>query len=742
MVLPAAARELHVIIASGRFSETLSKLDSETARLIAGMDWAATPLGPLEAWPASLKTAVSTILLSPVPIVMLWGEDGTMLYNDAYSIFAGGRHPRLLGSKVREGWPEVADFNDNVMRVGLGGGTLAYRDQELTLYRHGRPEQVFMNLDYSPILGERGVPEGVLAIVIETTERVTAERRREEAEAALRAARDRAQGVLDNMAEAFVLLDRDLRILDINAEALRLERRPRAELIGKTHWEAHPDARAEIGNRLMAAVREGEPVSLEHSYRWPDGRETWIDMRAYPVGGTLAVFYRDVSDRKRNEENLRASQAALAQLNASLEAQVAARTADLSHALQRLQSEVAERERAEAALRQMQKMEAIGQLSGGIAHDFNNLLGAILAGFELICRKAEEPQRVRQLAEAGLKSAERGAKLTGQLLAFSREQRIELKPVAVAELLNGMRELLTRSLGPAIKLVLEIQSDGAVLADATQLEMAILNLAINARDAMRSSGVLTISTRTLRIEGDIDLAPGDYIEVAVADTGSGMTPDVMARAFEPFFTTKGLGKGTGLGLSQVYASARQAGGTARMESRLGQGTTVSILLSRVSLPAAMGDEQPVTLSRRLQDTAELLVVDDDHQLRGMLAASLGEAGFRVRQAESGSAALALLAQGRPDVMIVDFAMPEMNGAELAGQVWALHPEIPIIFASGYAETEAIEVIAGKDAVVLRKPFRLEQLQEAIAQQLARGLPGATVAADGGWARGQVKNLTI
>jgi len=708
-----------VIIESDSFAATLRKLESETAHLIAGLNWAATPLGPLEDWPSSLKTSVSIVLLSPVPMVMLWGEDGTMLYNDAYSIFAGGRHPQLLGSKVREGWPEVADFNDNVMRVGLAGNTLAYRDQELTLYRHGKPEQVFMNLDYSPILGERGTPEGVLAIVIETTERVIAERGREAAETALRAERDRAQGVLDNMAEAFVLLDGDLRFLDMNAEALRLERRPRAELIGKTHWDCHPDAAPEIGKRLMKAVREKTPVSLEHDYRWMDGRRTWIDMRAYPVGDNLAVFYRDVSDRKRDEETLRASQTALAQLNASLEAQVVERTADLSRALDLLRSEVAERERAEAALLQMQKMEAIGQLSGGIAHDFNNLLGAILAGFELICRKAHDPHQVRQLAEAGLKSAERGARLTGQLLAFSREQRIELKPVAVADLLNGMRDLLTRSLGPSIRLVFQTDCDGAVLADATQLEMAILNLAINARDAMHASGVLTVSTRALRIAGDVELSPGDYIEVAVADTGTGMTPEVMARAFEPFFTTKGLGKGTGLGLSQVYAIARQAGGTVRMQSSPGQGTIVSILLGQVSLPATAADDVPMPMPDNARATAELLLVDDDHQLRSMLAEALTDAGFRVHQAESATTALAILERQTPDLLIVDFAMPEMNGAELAAEVWQRRADIPIIFASGYAEIGTIEVIAGREAIVLRKPFRAEQLQEVIAQQLGR-----------------------
>ncbi|WP_421696207.1 PAS domain-containing protein [Aestuariivirga sp.] len=669
----------------------------------------------MEAWPASLRTSLAIVLLSPVPIVMLWGKDGIMLYNDAYSGFAGGRHPKLLGSKVREGWPEVAEFNDNVMKVGLSGGTLAYRNQELTLYRNGRPEQVFMNLDYSPVLDEGGTPAGVLAIVVETSERIIAERRREEAEAALRAERDRAQGVLDNMTEAFVLLDRDLRVLDLNAEAERLERRPRSALIGKTQLESHPEASPELGRLLFQARDERIPVAMEHFYVWPDGRETWIDMRAYPVGDNIAVFYRDVTDRKRNEESLRRGELALAELNASLEAQVIQRTADLSHALERLQAEVAERERAEMALRQLQKMEAIGQLSGGIAHDFNNLLGAITAGFELIRRKSGDAENVRQLAEAGLASAERGAKLTGQLLAFSREQRIELKPVMISGLVEGMQELLARSLGPSIQLRLELSADCAVLSDPTQLEMAILNLAINARDAISNHGVLSISTRAVEIDDDVELSPGHYVELAVADTGTGMTPDVIARAFEPFFTTKGIGKGTGLGLSQVYGMARQGGGTVRIESRPGNGTTVRIMLAQVSTSATSGAEQPIPATERTLAPRNILIVDDDKDLREMLAASLAEIGHRVLQAENGEAALQILDGETPELLIADFAMPGMNGAELADIAWQRFPQLNIIFASGYAETEAIEIVAGKEAVILRKPFRLDQLQSVLVR---------------------------
>jgi PAS domain S-box-containing protein len=273
----------------------------ETGALIRGYDWASTPIGAISGWPQSLRTTVGLMLRSPIPMVLLWGEHGVMIYNDPYSVFAAGRHPRLLGSNVLEGWPEVADFNARVMKVGMAGGTLSFRDQELTLYRKGVPEQVWMNLDYSPVIDESGQPGGVLAIVVETTGRV-------EMEAALRESETRLRGVLDGMGESLAIMDRDFRIIDMNAEALRLEARPREEVIGKTHWEAHPNSDPALGEMFRQAMATRTPASLKHRYVWPHGRVSWISMHAYPVGEGLAVFYGDVTEQVEAEERLRESE--------------------------------------------------------------------------------------------------------------------------------------------------------------------------------------------------------------------------------------------------------------------------------------------------------------------------------------------------------------------------------------------------------------------------------------------------
>jgi PAS domain S-box-containing protein len=382
--------------------------------------------------------------------------------------------------------------------------------------------------------------------------------------------------------------------------------------------------------------------------------------------------------------------------------------------------DITERLQAEQALQQAQKMEAVGNLTGGIAHDFNNLLQGVTGSLDLIRRKADDPQRVRQWAEAGLLAADRGARLTAQLLAFSRAQKLELRPLNLALLLSGMRELLERTLGPAVRIRIAVDEKVRnVLGDETQLELAVLNLAINARDAMPDGGDLVIRARRRALPGDGELPRGDYIELAVTDTGAGMAPDVAARAFDPFFTTKEVGKGTGLGLSQVYGMARQAGGAARLSSTPGEGTTASLYLRPAAGGAAKRVARESAGKAAPEQSAHVLVVDDDPDVRRFLEESLRAMGYSATSAANGTAGLEILGCTTPDAMIVDYAMPGMTGAELSKHARALDERLPIIFASGYAETSALERAADDRTFVLRKPFRLSELQRVLSRALRR-----------------------
>ena len=376
---------------------------------------------------------------------------------------------------------------------------------------------------------------------------------------------------------------------------------------------------------------------------------------------------------------------------------------------------------AEEALRQAQKMEAVGQLTGGIAHDFNNLLTAVVGSIDLIRRRSADDRTIR-LAENAMKAAERGMKLTGQLLAFSRTQRLALGAVPVNAAIQGMGGLLATTIGSAVTVRFALDPEaGAALTDVHQLELAILNLAINARDALAgdSGGTITISTGRVRIGPrgvpgiGAELPQGEHVVVSVADNGPGMPAAVVARAFDPFFTTKPVGQGTGLGLSQVYGIARQSGGGARIESHPGRGTTVRLYLPVTTAegdeaedgdPVAVGD--PAAAARGC-----VLVVDDDPDVRTFLTDTLDTFGYRVLAADNGPEGLALFERARPDLLILDFAMPGMNGAEVA-EAARRRPGQPILFVSGYADTAALERAAG-DAGVLRKPFRAADLAAAV-----------------------------
>jgi signal transduction histidine kinase/CheY-like chemotaxis protein len=388
--------------------------------------------------------------------------------------------------------------------------------------------------------------------------------------------------------------------------------------------------------------------------------------------------------------------------------------AHLEQTLTRLTHEIAERKRVEDALRQAHKMEAIGQLTGGIAHDFNNLLQSVTGSLALIARHPQS-DKVAKWSALGLQAAERGGRLTAQLLAFSRTQKLELRPVAIAPLLAGMEELLESAIGKSITIErAEIAApEATVLGDPTQIELAVLNLAINARDAMPEGGRLTIRVEPVALDADPELAAGDYVRISVADTGTGMAPDVAARAFDPFFTTKPVGKGTGLGLSMVYGVARQSGGRAEIATAPGRGTTVSMLLK--AIPAAAEADAAGMADPAAGRGLRVLVVDDDEDVRLMTASMLEDLGHRPITADSGDAALALLASGPPDLILLDFVMPGMNGAALAAAIRERGITVPILFATGFADTAQLEDALGPDTAVLRKPYDLASLSAAIAR---------------------------
>jgi signal transduction histidine kinase/CheY-like chemotaxis protein len=381
--------------------------------------------------------------------------------------------------------------------------------------------------------------------------------------------------------------------------------------------------------------------------------------------------------------------------------------------------DITELKAAQEQLRQSQKMEALGQLTGGIAHDFNNLLTVVVGGLDIIAKRATD-LKLKRYAENALAAAERGARLTGQLLAFSRVQRLEVTASYVAPLIQNMRPLLRNVLGPGIEKRFDLdEALVPVMADPTQLEVAILNLAINARDAMPEGGILTFITRPERVEGDPELDDGDYVALTISDTGAGMPPEVAERAFEPFFTTKEVGKGTGLGLSMVYGMARQSGGAARIDSTPGKGTAVTLLFREAEGAAAQpvaGAEEPAR-SQAAPAPLSVLVIDDDPDVREFMVASLEEQGYRVRQAGDGKQGLAELARERPDLVILDFIMPGLSGAEVANRILASHPGQPILFVSGYSETDAVKRTA-PDAPLLAKPFRAAALDKAVRAAIA------------------------
>ena len=847
----------------------------ELGNLIASLDWSATSLGPIDGWPQVIKTTVGLILQSPVPIVTLWGEDGVMIYNDAYAGFAGNRHPQILGAKVLDAWPEAADWNREVMaKVFHDGGKLSFGDQSLTLNRHGKPAEAWMNLDYSPVLNDDGTRAGVIAIVVETTAKVRAERQLIGERERLRQMFDTAPGftallegpdhrfvmankayrdlvggrdvvgkkvadalpevseqgfidLLDKVAasresyvgravpvrltrkdgkdeERFVdfvyqpTLGSDGEVTGIFIEGYDVTEHKRSEALRIAHNEVlehaildqpleqtleglirtvekHSDSGVlgsilllddkgthllqgaapslpqayneaihgiEIGPKVGScgtAASTGQPVfvsDIATDPLWADFKDLAMEhgLRAcwsIPIRsgsgailGTFAMYHREprepveddlqlvqlitqtaalVIERKRAENKLR-------ELNETLEARVV--------------TEIAERRAAEVALQRAQKLEAIGKLTGGVAHDFNNLLQIISGNLQLLGSDVPgNPRAERRLANA-MAGVNRGAKLASQLLAFGRRQPLEPKVVNIGRLVAGMEDLLRRSIGEAVEME-AVVSGGLwnAFVDPTQIENALLNLAINARDAMDAVGKLTIEVRNAHLDHEYaqqnsDVKPGQYVMIAVTDTGAGIPPEIVEQVFEPFFTTKPEGKGSGLGLSMVYGFVKQSGGHVKIYSEVGQGTSVKIYLPRIH------EDEDVVAGPELVEAGggseTILVVEDDEEVRSTVTDMLRELGYNVLTAKDAASALPILESGvKIDLLFTDVVMPgPLRSPELARKAKERIPSLAVLFTSGYTENAIVH--GGRlDAGVnlLTKPYSRQVLASRVRRVL-------------------------
>ncbi len=523
------------------------------------------------------------------------------------------------------------------------------------------------------------------------------------AQAALRALADTLeQRVLERTAERdrlwelsedlLVAADYDGQLLRVSPSWTRLLGHSAAHLLS-AHYNTvtHPDD-LDIGASALARMRQTmQPVRFENRLVAADGSYRSIAWALSPEasGDSLFGIGRDVT----------AERAAHAELLAEIE----------------------ERERIEATLAQMQRLEAVGQLTSGVAHDFNNLLTVILGNLDYVGRGVSDEKVQRRLGMMRT-AARRGANLTGQLLAFSRKQHLDPRALDLNEAICGMDDLLRSTLGGTVRLEIVLAENvWPAFVDQTQLELVILNLAINARDAMPVGGALTIATGNAVLGAPHraeEPSPGEYVVVTVTDAGTGMTPDVLERVFEPFFTTKEPGKGSGLGLAQVYGFAKQSGGGVRIDTRLNEGTSFRVFLPRAAHAAAPASREAAvaTAGPVIEDGRRALLVDDDEAVRDVTRLMLEELGFRVTETAGGEAALDLLAGSIDfDVVLIDFAMPDMNGAELAARIGARHPDLPILLVTGYADTTALQ--RAGDWPLIAKPFAPEQLASALTRAI-------------------------
>jgi len=822
----------------------------ETGELVRRFDWAATSLGPISAWPQNLRIKVNSIVNSPIPQVLMWGDDHVMIYNDGYVEIAGNYHPRALGATVPGIWPEIWDWNSKILEAGFRGEVQSYRDQKMVLNRNGAPEEVVFDLFYTPIYDDDGKVNGVLCTVLENTDKV-------KAVAELAESREELKRLTDALPILVGFIDRGHIYRFANQGYMEWFGLDAADVVGKHVSEVIGQASYQTRLPLVEQAMAGDRIITDTSIARPDGTDRNVEIRYVPrrtSGGDVEGIYVvmiDIEDRKRSEVALqrsngrfraavnavhgviwtnaadgrmlgeqpawsaltgqpfesyqgygwadavhpddqegsveswkaavaakstyvhehrvrradgvyrtfairgvpifdasgeieewvgvhtditeqREAEASLQEHATSLERQVRHRVRaeeqlrQLNESLEaRVEAEIAERHQTERALQQAQKMEAIGQLTGGVAHDFNNLLQVVSGNLQLLSKDLMGNERAERRLANALAGVNRGAKLASQLLAFGRRQALEPRVINIARFIGGMDDLLRRSLGEAVEI--EVITSGGLwntYADPNQVENALLNLAINARDAMSGSGKLTIEMGNAALDQEYarshqEVMPGQYVMLAVTDTGTGMSPDILNKVFEPFFSTKPEGKGTGLGLSMVYGFVKQSGGHVKIYSEVDQGTTV-----RIYLPRSVADEdREVTVHGGpvVGGTETVLVVEDDEEVRSIVVETLSDLGYSVLTAKDAQAGLNVIESGMQiDVIFTDVVMPgPLKSSEMARRAKERLPGVAVLFTSGYTENSIVHGGRLDPGVeLLSKPYTREALARRLRHVIA------------------------